>query len=111
MRRISETVLLFSAHLNSVDAHGNSVKSWDETGTPVGIYAFAPGGESEPVDDGHERLSAAPTLYVPESVVFQPFDRVEVRGVLYEVDGETARWWHPSGYRPGNVIKLKRVSG
>lgn len=111
MRRVSETVLHYSAVLDSTDAHGNPVKRWDEVGKPVGIYAFAPGGESEPIGAGHERLLSTPTIYVPESVIFHPLDRIEVRGTLYEVEGETARWWHPSGRKPGNVVKLRKVTG
>lgn len=111
MRRVSELVTLHKFQEGATDGRGNPVESWDTTGVSVGVYGFAPGGESEPVMPGHDRVISEPTLYVPESVVFGAFDRVTVRGQLYEVQGETRVWRHPSGLRPGNVIGLKKVTG
>lgn len=92
------------------DEHSNPVEAW---GTPVevGVFGFDPGGSVEPVIPGHDRVITEPTLYAPETVVFGPRDRVTVRGLVYEVEGDTAVWRHPNGLRPGNVVNLKRVVG
>lgn len=111
MRRISEYVEVQRFAAGELDSHGNESESW---GSPesVGIYAFDPGGSSEPVTDGHDRSVTEPTLYMPASVVLGPRDRVTARGVLHEVEGETGRWVHPRRARAvGNVAQLKVVSG
>ena len=109
-RRISEFVQLESFVAGAEDAHGNPVEAWG-TAVTVGVLAFNPGGSVEPLMPGHDRVITEPTLYVPEGVAFGPRDRVTARGVLFEVDGDTAVWRHPNGLRPGNVVNLKRVVG
>lgn len=108
-RRISEYVLLEPYTGTGEDAHGNEVETWG-TAVSVGIYAFDPGSTSEPRDGG-DRVIVDPTVYVPSSVVFEPEDRVTVRGELFHVEGVTREWRHPNGVRKGNVVTLRRVTG
>lgn len=110
MRRISEFVQHAQFIAGAEDAHGNPIEDW---GTPVevGIFAFDPGGTSEPVISGHDRVITKPTLYVPDVTAFGARDEVIARGLRYEVEGDTSEWRHPNGLRPGNVIELKRVDG
>lgn len=110
MRSVSEFVEHAVFVPGAEDAHGNPVETW---GTPVtvGIFAFDPGGTSEPVIPGHDRVITKPTLYAPEDVVFGARDVVVARGLRYEVEGDTSVWRHPNGLRPGNVVELKRVDG
>lgn len=110
MRAISETVLHAVYTPSPVDAHGNIVDGW-AAGASVGIYGFDPGGSTEPLLPGQDRVVTTPTLYMPASVTFGARDRVTVRGLLYEVDGETAVWRSPSGSQRGNVATLRRVTG
>lgn len=109
-RRVSEIVQHSVFVAGAEDAHGNPVEAWGPT-VDVGVFAFDPGGTSEPVIPGHDRVITKPTLYAPESVVFGPRDVVFARGLRYEVEGDTSVWRHPNGLRPGNVIELKRVDG
>jgi hypothetical protein len=108
-RRISETVQHLPFVEGAEDAHGNPAETWADP-VDVGIYAFDPGSSSEP-RDGQDRVIVAPTIYMPDDVVFGSRDRVVVRGKTYEVDGETREWRHPSFPFRGNVATLRRVEG
>lgn len=109
-RKISETVQHAVYSPSEADAHGNVVDHWDDP-AEVGVYAFDPGGSSEPPIPGYDRVITTPTVYMPQTIVFGARDRVTARGVLYEVDGGTAVWRHPDGSQRGNVAALKKVSG
>lgn len=110
-REISETVL-HEAYLGAgEDAHGNDVKSWASP-VEVGVYAFDPGGTSEPRNPGGDRVIVEPTVYMSEQDVFAPMDRVTARGDTYDVDGETRLWVHPTdATRRANVVTLRRADG
>lgn len=110
MRQISEYVQVATFNAGVPDAHGNVTESWSPP-VEVGIYAFDPGGTSEPVIGGHDRSVSQPTLYLPSDAVLDPRDRVTARGVLYEVDGVTREWRHPRRARRGNDVSLKVVDG
>lgn len=109
-RRISEFVQHAAFIAGAEDEHGNETEAWGDP-VPVGIYALDPGGTSEPVISGHDRVITKPTIYVPDETVFSARDEVIARGLRYEVEGDTSTWRHPNGLRPGNVIELKRVDG
>lgn len=72
------------------------------------LAAFDPGG-SRDVDG--QRITATPSLYVDFDQQTDARDQWRVRGVLYEVVGEPAKWLHPNGWRAGQVIGLRRVVG
>ena len=111
MRAISEYVTRAAYVAGSVDAHGNPVASW-ATPVSVGVYAFNPGSTSETHEPGRDPVTDSPTVYLPSGVVFGPRDRVTARGVLYEVEGATRKWVHPSdSARSANVATLKAVLG
>lgn len=110
MRRVSEFVEHERFLAGEEDAHGNPVEGWGPR-VRVGVYAFDPGSTSEPRLPGHDRVIVEPTLYAPSGVVFGFRDRVMARGLLYEVEGDTRVWRHPTGLAPGNVVSLRRVVG
>lgn len=110
MRSVSEYVQVERFVAGEPDAHGNESEAWLPP-ERVGIYAFDPGGTSEPAMDGHDRVISEPTVYLPAKEVLNPRDRVVARGVTYEVDGVTREWWHPRRARRGNVVSLKVVGG
>ena len=109
-RPIGETVLYQAPTIGAADAHGNA-KTTYAAAVPVGVYAFDPGSTSEPRTAGHDRVIVEPTIYFPPETVFAPHGRVTARGLLYEVEGETREWRHPSGTFLGNVVTLRRVTG
>ena len=110
MRLISEYVDWEQYQAGAEDAHGNPVDAWLPAQT-VGVYGFDPGATSAPRMTGHDRLIDVPTMYMLTDVVFGAHDRVTARGLLYEVEGVTREWRHPSKGWIGNVVTLKRVEG
>jgi len=110
-RPVAEYVQHAAFSAGAEDAHGNLTDSWGAA-KKVGIYAFDPGSSSEPRLPGQDRVVTEPTLYLPSDVVFGQQDQVTVRGNLYQVDGETREWVHPSDpSRRANVATLRRVTG
>lgn len=82
------------------------------TSVDVPDVLCAPRPQGEPVEDGRNEVISGWTLYcqTAPSPLPTPYQRVRVRGVVYEIDGEPADWqmgdWHP-----GIVIQAKVVTG
>lgn len=106
-RRIKETILLERFVAGTEDEHGNATVGY-EPPEEVGIWRFNPGGSQEPVTAGHTRVITEPEIYFPGPQL-GPQDRVTVRGVLYEVDGERPAWVNDAFV--GCVAQLRRVAG
>jgi len=94
------------------DAYGNEIAAYGAAVTLVGVYGFDPGSSSEPRIAGQQRVIVEPTLYGPFDMPLLPQDRVVVRGLTYEVEGEARRWRHIwSNREAGAVVSLRRVDG
>lgn len=106
-RRITEYVSLERYTPGVEDSHGNSTAGYADP-VEVGIWRFSPGGSQEPVTAGHTRVITEPEIYFPGPQLGAQ-DRVTVRGVLYEVDGEQPEWVNDEF--TGCVARLKEVSG
>ena len=71
-----------------------------------------PRPSTEPVQDARNAVVSAFTLYTDINPDVTPSDRIRVRGVVYDVDGEVADWRNPfTGWAAGSVIQTKRVNG
>lgn len=111
MRRISETVQHQKYTGTGNDARGNEVETWG-TAVDLGIYAFNPGGTSEPFTPGHDRVVSTPTIYVPSGTVVGAHDKITVRGKEYTVDGDMLDFRNPYGSEMNGIaIGLKAVTG
>ena len=111
MRYISETVQHEVYNGSGTDAHGNEIETW-ATAVDLGIYAYDPGGTSEPIIPGHDRVITTPTIFVPSASILSPRDRVTVRGKPFEVDGDTLDFRNPyDSAMNGNAINLRAVTG
>lgn len=106
----SETVQHMKYEAGAVNAHGNAVDAWAAPAS-VAIIAFDPGSTSEPRLPGQDRVIIEPTLYLPEGTMFEPRDLVIARSLVFEVDGGTRTWKHPSLGPAGNVVTLRCVTG
>lgn len=86
---------------------------WDNaTDTDILNVAAEPRPSSEPVQDARNSVVSGFTLYMTTGVDLTPVDRVRVRGVVYDIDGDVGDWRSPySGSRPGLVVQTKRVAG
>lgn len=73
---------------------------------------FNPGGSVEPTEAGRNAVISQPEVYLPSDADVTAKDRLEVRGITYEVDGAPTAWVSPfTGWAPGTVAKLKVVEG
>lgn len=104
-----QTVTLITRTVSGQDSYGNDV--YTETTTDV-TGAFDPGTSAEAVQ-GQDLLTVQPTVYLPADVdVPSAVDAVEIAGQRYEVDGSPNVYQSPfTGWRPGTVVRLRRVTG
>jgi hypothetical protein len=108
-----ESVTFEALSVGAEDAHGNPVDSY---GSPVIVAgcAFDPGGTVESFEPGRDVVITSPRVFIPSesTVPVSSRDRVTVRGVLYEVDGDPAVWVNPfTGWNPGRAVPLERAAG
>jgi hypothetical protein len=90
------------------DVLGND--TWTTTTSTVS-GAFNPGTSVELVQ-GEDILTTQPTVMLPPGTLVEAIDAVQVDGLTYEVDGSPNSPVNPfTGWRPGVVVKLKRVTG
>ncbi|OZF40753.1 hypothetical protein CH296_00405 [Rhodococcus sp. 14-2496-1d] len=111
---MSVEVKVFKPTLQPANNRGTRVRTYSDTPTrTVRARQFAPAGAPEPHEPGRNAIVSAPTLYFRAGVDLTEYDRVEVFGDRYEVDGKPDRWTNsrPGGRRHGVVIRLKGVAG
>lgn len=104
-----ETASIVTLAVTGTDGDGNDVR------TPVEIPttgAFAPEGSTELIQ-GQVMVIANPTFYLAAGAPTPAAtDRLRVRGVLYDIDGEPREYHNPfTGNEPGPVLRLERVTG
>lgn len=107
-----ETVTFLHAPL-VVDGYGNTSPDWSTpTETVVARVGVEPRPSAEPFQDARNATTTGYTLYLDTDHGVTSADRVQVRGIVYDVDGDVAVWRHPfSGWAPGVVVQTKRVAG
>lgn len=104
-----ETAVILRAPL--VDGpYGNQQRDWDNaTPTDSPGWGFAPRSQEGTTSDSPSVVVGL-TGYGPSGADVLPTDRVEVRGQVYEVEGEVGVWRSPfTGWEPGVEVALKRV--
>lgn len=74
----------------------------------IDACAFDPGGSSESFSEpGRQPITTKPTVYAPFGSDIKAGDRLVVRGVTYDIDGEPADWHSPfTGWEPGMAVSL-----
>ena len=87
--------------------------SWANPSTvSISGCAFDPGSSGEVLDLARNVTTTQPKVYAPAGSDIKAADRLVVRGVTYEVDGNVAEWRSPfTGWEPGIVVPLKRSEG
>lgn len=93
------------------DAHGREVPTYgpDELVAGVGVRMET---STEPREVGGQRVIRPARLLVDFDQPCEPRDRWIVRGDLFETEGHPNRVHHPmTGWEPGAVIVLRRVTG
>ena len=73
--------------------------------------AVAPGSTSE-VLVGRSAVLVGMTLYMPPGADVEATDRLGVRGLMYEADGDLGTWVNPhNGIEAGRELAVSRVDG
>lgn len=108
-----ETVTRQRATQVSDPYSGETGPSWSNPSeVDIEGCAFDPGGSSEALDLARNVITTQPTVYAPVGADITAADRLVVRGVTYEVDGDVAVWRNPfTGWEPGLVVPLKWSEG
>lgn len=87
------------------DRFGNPAGEPSRRDIPGCGVAFT--GSSETTSGGRLSVTTNATLYAPYGTDLVASDRVEVRGVLYEVAGDPSPWANPlSGVEHGLEVRL-----
>lgn len=112
---IGETVTVIHPG-ETTDGYGNDKPSWaddDVTRVAVEHCGVAPGDpRPEAFTPGRSPVEIAWTIYMPTGTAVSAADRLEIRGEIHEVDGHPDDWRDAlSSWRPGIVVRAKRVTG
>jgi len=86
-----ETVTLIRESPGGVDAYGDPIAS-TFTEIPVADVKVAPRPSTEPTERGNEGVVIGWALYAPPGTIAYYTDKVRVRGVVCNVEGEIADW-------------------
>lgn len=108
----TEAVYRHRREKTGTDAYENDLFEWKRTRLPDG--QFAPSGATmgansvEPVEPGREPVVSTPAVYWRRAWPdIAPSDLIEIRGLEYEVIGESSDW---RGVLTGGlIVGLKRV--
>jgi hypothetical protein len=109
---IGETVTRVRPELVA-DRYGGTVKNWDDTTEDtIDGCAVAPRLEGETTTGNREGVVIGWTVYAPADADVLATDRLRIRDVDHDVDGEPGEWRSPfSGARKGLEIRTRRVAG
>lgn len=111
---LGEEVVVLSAGTIENPYSGEDEPGWSGTPTETAVTALAvePRPSGEPVQDARNAVVSGFTLYLPTGTAVTAQNRVRVRGEVYEVIGDPARWRDPfTGFEPGIVVQVQRVEG
>ncbi len=112
---LGETVTVLRPGAPSRDAYGNDVPGPD---VEIDIEGCAVAPRDGNATSGNEKTQARDqitsgfTVWPPPGSDIQPTDRMRVRGVVCEVDGEAGQWQSPfTGTRSPDQVSLNKVTG
>lgn len=93
----------------ATDAYGDPSVDWNDSTSTTSAAWVQPRTSSED-NDNRAAISSGWMVFLPDGTDVHAADRVVWDGRTYEVDGEPAVLWNPSG--PHHVeAPLKRITG
>lgn len=105
-----ETVLISARTQTGTDRYGKPVYGWAPS-VSVNGCAVAPRGSAEGPQVGRQQVITGVSVYLPGQPQVGPYDRLTIRGVVYEVEGEPGDWRSPYSGRRGTEVAASRVEG
>lgn len=113
-----ETVTRLRAQTSTDRYSKLPVPDWSKPPTSLSIdgCGFDPGGNlvdsGEPSEMGRNAVVSRPTVYTGTNADITAIDRLVVRGITYEVDGNPRVWRNPfTGWEAGMVVRLRLTEG
>lgn len=111
-----ETVTVYNRTVIGTD-RGNAPIYGFDAGTAISGVAVAPimlqtvSGEANEIGR-HSNVGSRWRLYFPPGVSVNAYSRVQIRGQLYDADGEPGEWISPySQWEPGIELLVRKVDG
>lgn len=105
-----ETVTIVRPGPPTEDEYGNSVPG-SPTEIDVPGAAVAPRTSTEDVQ-GRDQVIEGLNVWLPAGTQLRATDRMRVRGILYDIDGEAGTWSSPfTGFAGPVQASLTRVAG
>lgn len=93
------------------DEYGDPVAGTEDRTTLTGAFV-SPRESNEIVNRGRAGVIVGLTLFAPYDTDLRYDDRVEVDGVLYDIEGEPGKWRNPfTDWEAGTQAALVRSSG
>lgn len=93
------------------DVYGDPLPGTPARTNILGV-AVAPRMSTEPTARGRQGVVVGLTIAPPPGSDIRFTDQVEVRGVVYDIDGDSIEIVNPfTGWAPGAEIALKRAAG
>ena len=106
-----ETVVRIRSTPGGFDVYGDQIAG-TSTRTNVHNTAVAPWYSTEPTERGQAGVVVGLTIAPPPGSDIRFTDQVEVRGVPYDVEGDSIEIVSPyTGWAPGAEIALVRAAG
>lgn len=105
-----ETIVIIRRTADDVDDYGNTAFTTERITVTNALVAFGATGEPNQVD--REPIDGSLTIYLPHGTQIDPGDVFEVRGELFEKDGDPQVWSNVfAGFVPGVVVNVRRRRG
>src|ERR1044071_5282946 len=103
-----ETVVLIRRTLNGRDRYGND--RYTTSTTTIGGVSVRAAGSSESLADHRDRVTTTLEVLLPPETTVTAYDRLRIRGLLYEVDGTPDDGLNPdTGVSGGVKVTVKRI--
>lgn len=92
--------------------YGDDERDWTAPASAeIAGCALQPATSTETLDPTRQTVITRWQLFAPPGTDLAAFDRIDVDGVVYEVDGDPADWSAPGGRADHVAATLQRVEG
>lgn len=94
----------------TTDAHGNQVRDWPSATRQFDVAADVQPATTTEQTDGRQTTLTRWRVFLPASMDVLVTDRLEWRGLIFEVDGEPERWYRRGAAHHVELL-ARRIEG